>query len=178
MKYFIILVLLIAAPLAGAQQLSGEHKRKAETASLRAMEYLSSRQNLQTLGFDDDPETQVLPAITALVVEGFMLQPGVDERSHIVIQGTRYILKYVKPDGGIHDGMLQNYNTAICISALSKVRRPEALDALLKAQPYLKSLQYSDANPDNPNDPGFDEPIDIDHPYYGGVGYGKHGRPD
>lgn len=178
MKLMCLLILVLSTPLANGEGISGEHKRKAELAIHRAVEYLGSRQHPNTLGWDDDPETQVLPAITGLVVQGMMLDPGIDETHPLVIQGTRYILKYAKEDGSIHDGMLPSYNTAICLSALGMVRKPEALEAVLAGQKYLKSLQYSDANPDNPNDPGFEGPIDIDHPYFGGVGYGKHGRPD
>lgn len=176
----VLLLALALAPVAGAnaQKISAEHKEKARLIADRAMEYLASRQNPVTLGFDDDPETQTMPAITGLVLEGFMLDPTVDERNPIVLQSMRYILKYARPDGGIYDKELPTYNTAICLSALAKVRRPEALNAVLKGQTFLKSLQYADSNTANPNDPGFSEPININHPYYGGVGYGHHGRPD
>ncbi|HCT45824.1 MAG TPA: hypothetical protein DF699_11485, partial [Phycisphaerales bacterium] len=164
--------------LAHAGPISGEHQRKADLVAHRAMQYLESRQNPITLGFDDDPEVQTLPAITGLVINGFMLDPGVDERHPVVATATRYILKHQQPDGGFYKDMLPTYNTAICLSALSMVNRPEALEAMLKGQSYLKTLQYGDFNNANPNDPGFDDAIGINHPYYGGVGYGKHGRPD
>lgn len=171
-------LLIIAAPLAQAQKISGEHKRKADFIAQRAQEYLSTRQNPQTLGFDDDPSATAMPAIAGLVLEGFMLSPEVDERHPLVIQVVRYILSHAKPDGSIHDGMLPNYNTSICLSALAKVRQPQATTAIVNGQRFLKTLQYSDGNNANPNDPGFKEPIGISHPYFGGVGYGKHGRPD
>lgn len=174
----LILVCAILAPITQAQNISGDHKRKARLVIDRTIEYLTSRQNPNTLGWDDDPETQVMPAFTGLILDGLMLDPGIDETHPLVIQGTRYILKYVQPDGSIHGGTLPSYNTAICLSALGRVHKPEALAAVLKAQTYIKSLQYSDTNLNNPEDPGFEEPIDINHPYYGGVGYGKHGRPD
>lgn len=179
-KNLIIMICLIAlaTTLANAQSISGEHKRKAKLAAERAIQYLETRQNQRTLGWDDDPESFALPAITGLVVQGLMLDPGVDEKHPLVIQGMRYILTYAKDDGSIHGGSLPSYNTAICISALASVRKPEALKAMLAGQKYLKTLQYSNTNSNNPNDPGFDEPITINHPYFGGVGYGKHGRPD
>ncbi|MBL4697640.1 MAG: hypothetical protein JKX70_02280 [Phycisphaerales bacterium] len=164
--------------LAMGGEISGEHKRKAELAIHRNIEYLGSRQNTITFGWDDDPEAQAIPAITGLVLQGLLLDPGIDERHPLVIQGARYILKFVQDDGSIHDGMLPSYNTAICVSALSKLHTQRALSGMLGGQKFLRTLQYSDINTNNPNDPGFDEPIDINHPYYGGVGYGKHGRPD
>ncbi len=173
-----LLLACVLAPLARAQTISGEHHRKARLFADRAMEYLSSRQHPDTLGFDDDPTLPAMPAISGLVLEGFMLDPTVDERNPTVATTVGYILGFAKPDGGIYDESLPTYNTAICVSALAKVHRLDALQAVLKAQPFLKSLQYADTNTSNPNDPGFDEPIGIDHPYYGGVGYGHHGRPD
>ncbi len=178
MKLVCIILLALCAQFAQAQTISGDHKRKAELTIGRTIEYLGSRQNTQALGWDDDPESQAMPAITGLIVQGLMLDPGIDETHPLVIQGTRYILKYAKDDGSIHDGMLPGYNTAICLSALASVRKPKALEAVLAGRKYLKSLQYTNTNKNNPTDPGFEEPITIDHPYFGGVGYGKHGRPD
>lgn len=174
------LVIAILTPICAAQSssISAEHTRRAEMIASRAMDYLTSRQGMETMGFDDDPETQTLPAITGLVITGFMLDPGVDERHPVVSTATRYMLKHVQPDGGIYKDILPSYNTAICISALSMVNKPEALNAMLNATEFLRTLQYSDTNSSNPNDPGFEEPITINHPYYGGVGYGKHERPD
>lgn len=177
-KVISLLVLMLCAPLATAEDISAEHKRKAEITIQRAIDYITTRQHPNTLGWDDDPDTIVIPAITGLIVQGLMLDPGIDETHPLVIQGTRYILKYTNDDGSIHAGMLPSYNTSICISALSMVHKPEALDAMLAGQKFIKTLQYSSSNPNNPNDPGFEEPITIDHPYFGGVGYGKHGRPD
>lgn len=178
MKTLCIIIILLWTPLAQAQNISGEHKRKAELAVHRTIEYLSSRQHQTTLGWDDDPESQAMPAITGLIIQGLMLDPGVDETHPLVIQGTRYILRYTNDDGSIHDGILPSYNTAICLSALSMVNNVQALQAVIEGQKFLKSLQYSNSNTSNPNDPGFEDPITIGHPYFGGVGYGKHERPD
>ena len=167
-----------AASMSSAQRISPEHQRKADMIVDRALVHLEMRQNPQTLGFDDDPDFQTLPAITGLVVTGFMMDPRIDERNSVVSGAVRYILKHQQPDGGFYKDMLPSYNTSICLSALSMIRTPEALDAMLTGRDFLRTLQYSNRNDNNPNDPGFDEPIGIDHPYFGGVGYGKHGRPD
>lgn len=178
MKLIAALLIMMIASQSLATDISDEHRKKAELVSNRAIEHLSSRQNQQTFGWDDDPDFMKIPAITGLVLTGFLLNPEIDENHPLVIQGTRYLLGFVNEDGSIHDGMLQSYNTSICLSALSHMNSIESSKALINAQKYLKTLQYSSSNPDNPNDPGFEEPIDINHPYYGGVGYGKHGRPD
>lgn len=165
-------------PTLAAQPISPEHERKAQLIAERAMSHLESRQNPMTFGFDDDPEVMTLPAITGLVVTGFLLDPGVDERHPLIVTATRYMLSHQQPDGGIYKDMLPSYNTAICLSALSMINRPEAMDAMLEGREFLRTLQHGDFNSNNPEDPGFEEPIGINHPYYGGVGYGKHGRPD
>lgn len=166
------------APVLGAQSISPEHERKARVIAERAMSHLESRQNPLTYGFDDDPEVLTLPAITGLVITGFMLDPGVDERHPLIVTATRYMLSHQQPDGGIYKDMLPSYNTAICLSALSMINKPNALQAMLDGKEFLRTLQHGDFNANNPEDPGFQEPIGIDHPYYGGVGYGTHGRPD
>jgi hypothetical protein len=176
----LIIVTLVCASTASvfANGISGEHKRRAKVAIERTITYIGDRQNLTTLGWDDDPETIVMPAITGLIVDGLMMDPGIDETHPLVLQGTRYILKYANDDGSIHAGQLPSYNTSICLSALSRVNNVKATQAVINGQKFLKSLQYSNSNKNNPNDPGFEEPININHPYFGGVGYGEHGRPD
>lgn len=161
-----------------ATDISAEHRKKADLVARRAIEHLGTRQNPNTLGWDDDPDLIKIPAITGLVLTGLLLDPEIDEKHPLIIQGTRYLLQFVQEDGSIHDGMLQSYNTSVCLSALSHMNSIESSIALVNAQKFLKTLQYSSSNTTNPNDPGFEDPIDINHPYYGGVGYGKHGRPD
>jgi squalene-hopene/tetraprenyl-beta-curcumene cyclase len=171
-------LILTTSLSAHAQSISPEHKRKADVIVSRAMAHLEARQNPITMGFDDDPETQTMPAITGLVLTGFIMDPGIDERNYVVSTAARYILNHQQPDGGIYKDALPSYNTAICLSALSMMNTVQAMDGMLRGREFLKTLQYSNRNDKNPNDPGFDEPIDISHPYFGGVGYGKHGRPD
>ncbi|MDF1810221.1 MAG: hypothetical protein P1U42_11060 [Phycisphaerales bacterium] len=172
-----ILIMLISSQTL-ATDISAEHRKKADLVARRAIEHLGTRQNPNTLGWDDDPDLIKIPAITGLVLTGLLLDPEIDEKHPLIIQGTRYLLQFVQEDGSIHDGMLQSYNTSVCLSALSHMNSIESSIALVNAQKFLKTLQYSSSNTTNPNDPGFEDPIDINHPYYGGVGYGKHGRPD
>ncbi len=174
----IILLLAMGVQCAQAQVISGDHKRKAELTIGRTIQYLGSRQNLEVLGWDDDPESQAMPAITALVVQGLMLDPGIDETHPLVIQGTRYILRYAKDDGSIHGGTSPGYNTAVCLSALGLVRTRQALDAVLAGQRYLKSIQYAESRTPASDSLGLDQPITIDHPFFGGVSGSGEGIPD
>lgn len=144
----------------------------------RAIGFLRSQQDLATGGWRENPQGVSYPAITGLVVNGMLLDPRIDARDESVAAGLKNILSYAKPDGGIHDGALQNYNTAICLSALGAARTPDGASAIDAGQKYLKSLQYYQANTPSDEAPSFTEPVGPDHPYFGGVGYGKHGRPD
>lgn len=140
----------------------------------RAIGYLKAQQDPTTGGWRENPDGPSYPAITGLVIDGMLQDPRIDARDPSVAAGVRNILSYAKPDGGVHDGVLPNYNTAICLSALSRVRSPEAAAAITRGQAFLKGLQYSEDG----GGEGGAEPVDREHPFYGGVGYGNHGRPD
>lgn len=155
-----------------------ETRAQARVAIDRAIAYLKTQQNAETGGWRESTDGPSYPAITGLVVTGMMLDPRIDERDATVAAGVRNILSYAKPEGGIHDGALPTYNTAICLSALAKVRLPEATSAVSAGQGYLRTLQYHGSNTGGDEAPTFTEPVTEDHPYYGGVGYGRHGRPD
>ena len=107
-----------------------------------------------------------------------LLDPRIDASDPHVERGIDYILSFAKDDGSIHDNMLPSYNTSICVSALSRARTHPADSALASGVAFLKTVQYHNTHTGGIEAPDFTEPVDPDHPYYGGVGYGKHGRPD
>lgn len=146
-----------------------EARHERALASLRkAIDYLKTKQ-----GPDGSWTPQPGPAITALVVRGMATSPTGSENDPAVRLGLDYILSKARPDGGIHAGILENYNTAICLSAISLFKdQPGVPDKIKAAQDYLRTLQWS--NQTDPNG----KPTDESHPFYGGAGYGKHGRPD
>lgn len=166
----------VFSPLARASD--AETRAKARAMIDRAIEYLRTEQNPDTGGWRENPEGPSYPAITGLVVNGMMLDPRYNESDPTIAAGIRNILSYAKPDGGIHDGVLPTYNTAICLSALADVRLPDAARVVQTGQSYLRTLQYHDQNTGGDEAPTFNEPVPPNHPYYGGVGYGNHGRPD
>jgi squalene-hopene/tetraprenyl-beta-curcumene cyclase len=158
---------------------------KAEAMIEKAEKFLRSRQDKETGGWslskpDKDGKAQPqLPAITALVVNGLLLDPKADPQKDANISaGVKFLLNYQQPDGGIYDKMLPVYNTSLAVSALSKVNTPRAREAVKKAVPFLKSLQWSEASDPGVGGSEASKPITRDHPFYGGVGYGKQGRPD
>ncbi len=115
--------------------------------------------------------TADLPAITALGVAAFRLQPGAREQAaqpEPVRKAYAYLLSCVQPDGGIYRKDLPSYNTSVSLMALALANRGEYAPAILKARKFIVSLQ-ADADPSGKSD----------NPFAGGIGYGKTDkRPD
>ncbi|MGP1308646.1 MAG: hypothetical protein ACTS27_00420 [Phycisphaerales bacterium] len=169
-------VALTAAPTALA--IDNAHREKAKVMIDHAVDFLRSQQDAQTGGWAVNPSGPNYPGITGLVVTGMLLDPSIDANDESVRRGVEFMLRYRQPDGGIYDKVLPSYNTSLCLSALALVHRQSAAAAIQPAQEFLKGLQWSeganltDATPEAPTE------ITKDHSFYGGWGYGKHGRPD
>jgi squalene-hopene/tetraprenyl-beta-curcumene cyclase len=107
--------------------------------------------------------------------------PQVAADDPAVTRGLTYILSRQQATGGIHDNLLENYNTSIALMALARAKARSTTDqdtarfdaAIKKAQDYLRDLQWADGKVDPAG-----QKIETGHPFYGGAGYGKHGRPD
>ncbi len=127
------------------------------------------------------------PAITGLCVTVLMDQPEPNGGPPVVDAEERraieYILTFVKPDGSIQRDTLASYNTAICVSALARVRdsedpnaadlREQVAPVIDKAIDFLRAIQWADGMVD-PQGTAVTE----SHPWFGGWGYGNKGRPD
>ncbi|MEO1716208.1 MAG: prenyltransferase/squalene oxidase repeat-containing protein [Planctomycetota bacterium] len=152
---------------------------KLEQFTDRAIEYLRSQQG-DTGGWAVPPQGPVFPAITGLAITGILLDPAIDTTDPDVLDGIEFMLGYRQPDGGIYDRILASYNTAICVSALALARDelPEADVAIEPAVSFLRELQWgSTANVPAALQDEVDA-VDRSHPFFGGVGYGRSGRPD
>ncbi len=158
----------------GAQALDEAHYREAREMIEQAIRYLRTQQDLATGGWAVRDEGPQLPAITGLVLSGMLMEPQIDARDPDVAQGLDFILSFRQPDGGIYDRILASYNTSMCLSALARANTAESGAAITPAQDFLRSLQWSEDSADH------EETGDVtrDHPFYGGIGYGSHGRPD
>jgi squalene-hopene/tetraprenyl-beta-curcumene cyclase len=180
MRRFVV-ILAAVAPLAFApcaQAIDDAHQQKARAVAQKAVGYLRSKQDEKSGGWAVNPQGPAYPAITGLVVNGMLLQPGIDERDPAVRAGVGYILKYRQPDGGLYDTILPSYNTSICLSALCKVNTPEAKAAIRPAQDFLRSLQFGEGAATTGPASKEAQKVDTSHPFYGGVGYGRSQRPD
>jgi squalene-hopene/tetraprenyl-beta-curcumene cyclase len=66
-----------------------------------------------------------------------------------------------------------NYSTAVAVMAMASAKAPRFQEPITKAVDYLRTLVIMPGSQTSEGDT-----IDQDHPFRGGVSYGKHGRPD
>lgn len=162
--------------------LTVEERSKAISMMEKAIAYLKSKQDSNSGGWNVKEGAPVFPAITGLVVNGMMLTPGVTESNETVAMAHKFLMGYVQSDGGIYDGksqMLPSYNTAISVSALAKFTDARSKEAVKNGAEFLKKLQNGEgAGLDREAVKEAGEKVGKDHPFYGGWGYGRHGRPD
>lgn len=165
-----VIAALLLVVCCGAPSLAvdAEHRAKADAAIKKAHAWLKSQQSDQGAW-----SPKYGPAVTGLVVAGMLAGEHPDAADPAVKKAVDYILAHQKPDGGIYDNILGNYNTSICLMALGRLPDQQAVAPVIKkAQDYLRNLQWAgQIDPEG-------KPIDENHRWYGGAGYGGHGRPD
>lgn len=160
-----------------ARAVDADHQRRAGEVIDKAISYLRSAQH-ESGGWAVPPpggKQPHYPAITGLVAIGMLDDPRIDATDPSVARAVTYILGFRQPDGGIYDRVLPSYNTSICLSALARVKQPEASGAMQPAVAFLKSLQWSE---ESNLESGDTARVQKDSPFYGGIGYGSGGRPD
>lgn len=111
------------------------------------------------------------PAITALVLTSFRLQPGSrDQKAEpaSVVKGYDYLLSCARNDGGIYRKELPSYNTSISVVALALAGRQQYEPVILKARRFIIGLQTRSG-----------EAGSLSNVFDGGIGYGmKDKNPD
>lgn len=187
----LVALALASALTPAALALDAQRRAEAKAMAHKAAAWLSAKQDTAAGGWavNPDPKANQFPAITGLIVTG-MLTTGERTASDAdIARATEFMLTFRKPDGGIYDKGLPSYNTSICVSTLARVGTPDAKAAALAGADFLKALQWSeDAGSVRSGDslrrllgqetPEAPTPVARDHPFYGGVGYGRNQRPD
>lgn len=154
---------------------------RAKVMIERAIGYLRTQQDQQTGGWAvpaEDSGRPHLPGISALVLQGVLLDPEHPRDAEWIQRGVRYLLDYQDADGGIHDNFLPAYNTALSVSALARVDDARARDAVTRGVDFLRRLQWTEDADPNVGGREASRPVGPEHLFYGGVGYGRNGRPD
>ena len=153
----------ISASAALGAGLPADLEAEARASLTRGATWLAAQQ--QTGGYWAVPDS---PALTGLAM--WALQ-ATDATAHsmTINRAMVFILTSVQEDGSIwrqpaqqrKGGGLANYNTAICMSALHALNRPELVSVVQSARTYLSKMQYLDPSA-----------------YRGGMGYdADQGRP-
>jgi len=164
----VLAALVMWASVGQALAVDAEHLDLADQAMDRGIEYL-----LETQNEDGSWSPEIGPAITALCLTAILDHPRYDAQHPAARKAIDFILSHAQEDGLIHNGFLENYSTAISISALTRVKGSARVSEVVgKAVLALKVLQW-----DGQLDPQGNV-VDGNHPFYGGAGYGRHGRPD
>lgn len=172
LRHQLTALLLLICVCLPATALDDEHWKKASDAIDKGVAYLRTQQ-----AEDGSWMPDMGPAVTGLALTALLNQPNVGPDDPNAKRAIAYILKHVQKDGSIRqgpDGILASYNTALSLSALAPVSNdPEVASAIKGGQEFLKGTQWivGMKDPDG-------KVIDEKHPYFGGFGYGKHGRPD
>ncbi len=156
------------------------HRQTAATLITSGVDYLLSRRDADGgWGIQMGDLSVNRPAITAMAIKALLQDPRFNADSPEVTQAFDVLLSYQKTDGPQAGGIYapgegtENYSTAIAVMALAMVEDDRYADQLASAVAYLRGIQIV---------PGAETPdldmIDEEHPFVGGVSYGKHGRPD
>lgn len=168
----------------GPASLDKATREKGEKMVARAIAYLRTKQDPASGAWGvapaapDKPAPPTFPAVSGLVVNAMLMEPGIDSKDPAVAKAIAFMLSKQQQDGGIYDRILPVYNTSIVLSALARVDSDEARAAIKKGQDFLRTAQWGVASSaplaDKPNT----EAVGPEHPFYGGWGYGNNSRPD
>lgn len=170
-------------PVASAR-LSPEARDRAAKMIADGAKYLRERQDKATGGWsapqpDKEGKTPpTFPGITALVLLGMSEKDRLNPEDPAVAGAVKMLLNFQQDDGGIYDRMLPSYNTALAVSALTKVGTPRAKEAVDRGIAFLRKLQWSEDSDPTVGGSEAAKKVEKDHAFYGGVGYGRNGRPD
>ena len=143
-------------------QLADESLRNEVQAAIdKGLRYLKSKQDPATgaIGSADHP------AFTALAAMAFMGDPRMEKSAMPDAAKTAYafLLASQKPDGGIYNVGLPNYNTSLALTALTMAgQEPKIKDAILKARRQVIAGQTDEGEKGKQDTPGD-----------GGIGYGS-----
>ena len=161
------LVVLQASTLFGQETVTsdGIEQAKRDQIVRAGVEYLLEKGQTEDGSFSK----HISPAVTAMCTNA-LLDHGVP-LSHPKVQlALKFLESYIQPDGGIYapGSGLQNYETSISVMCLLRANKEDKYDKTIQdAVGYLKIIQWDEG-----------EEHEQLSKFYGGLGYGKHKRPD
>ena len=166
----------LSAMQAQTEYIAPSHLKDAQQLINRGLKFLLSQQR-EDGGWSFAPQMPSDPALTSLALKALVQHPEFTYKTPAIAKGYEVLLSYQQPSGGGYNDdsphKQENYTTAVAVMALAAADNPAWQEALDKGVAYLKSLQILPGSKTQDGDP-----IDANHPFVGGVSYGKHGRPD
>lgn len=155
---------------------------QAQVMLTKAQGFMRARQH-ESGGWGIHEGAPTFPAITALTVMGFLDGPKgafstVDPADPAMQKALDFLISKQQPNGGVYDQILPTYNSTISLSALTRYPDARAKDAAAKALKFLRTLQWDDTKQNQADMTDAAKAIGPEHSSYGGVGYGRSGRPD
>ncbi len=153
-----------------------EHFERARAALAAGLRYLAGAQedtggwlSSQWAAPTGDPQkpAPVAVAVTALAVKAFAQwkEPAIEDAD--LRRALRFIRQAQRDDGSFEGGALSNYVTSTVVTALSSVDAGEFHDEIADATRWLRVSQWDQG-----------EGLSARQDWFGGAGYGDHGRPD
>ncbi|MEM0897780.1 MAG: prenyltransferase/squalene oxidase repeat-containing protein [Verrucomicrobiota bacterium] len=134
-------------------------KNEIERAISRGLDFLETKQR-ETGAFEDED----FPALTALPVAAFLLDPSRDPSApppERIEKAFTFLLSKRQHDGGIYGKGLGTYNTSLSMNALMLDGRPEFDEPIEQARRFLVGVQAD-----------YGVKGETDNPFDGGIGYG------
>ena len=162
-SFLLVITLLTASLASAAGSMDPELRSQAQRSVDAGLHYLRTHQL-------KDGSWAESVGVTALGLRAFLQSHRKYNESDgaFITRSVKFLLDHVNDDGSISEtNQNRNYNTAVCLTALAATEN-NAYDQVIKnGQNFLRQLQL---------DP--EDGYEIDHRYYGGIGYGGDERPD
>lgn len=161
---------------AGDVPIDHAHYDKAIASLKRGITYLSSRQDASGGWMTDargvptdqpDKPSPIAVAVTALAVKAMVQHDPAWKSSDAGAKAIRFIATAKQPDGSFDGGALSNYVTASVVMAFASLQEDDTYDLVFKGVEWLKTNQWDQS-----------EGLEGRQDWFGGAGYGNHGRPD
>ena len=162
----------MSLPQAQTEAIDAAHLAKAQAVINRGVAFLLSQRNADG-GWGFKPG-ESHPALTAMALKALLRHGDYGPDSQVATEGFECLMKFRQPDGGFYipaEGN-RNYVTSVAVMALVDAG-PALRDAVADAVKFLRGIQIVSGSKTPTG-----ETITDDHPFGGGVSYGRDGRPD
>jgi squalene-hopene/tetraprenyl-beta-curcumene cyclase len=152
------------------------HWDKAQEAIKRGLAFLKSRQGESGAWMGEaraqptdqpDKPSPVAVAVTALALKAIAQAEPKSVGDESIQKAVAFVRKTQTEDGSFEGGALSNYVTSAVVSALSAIGRSDFDREITLATRWLTTSQWDQS-----------EGIGPRQDWFGGSGYGNHGRPD